>query len=260
MKVGQPDRWHAASGDLSSESVSSTMGRKDNTSPHSAQEYNEAIRKTIPYYDCFLSETVDLVKTVRPDVKVWLDTGCGTGTLMGKAIPLFPDTVFVLPDPSEGMLAKAKQSLKLVPPWQLRFLSPVATENLPFDAFEPPQVITAIQSHHYLDKDTRRIATQRCCDLLVPGGIYVTFENIHPLSQKGVGIGLERWKSYQVSQGRDRESVEEHGKRFNIAYFPISVDEHIRLLTECGFHICELFWYSHLQAGFYAMKYEHMQV
>ncbi len=78
--------------------------------------------------------------------KNWLDTGCGTGTLVEKAIKQFPSTHFVLVDPSQQMIEAAKQKLATYP--NVEFLEPAPTKNLSniktiFD------VITAIQSHHY---------------------------------------------------------------------------------------------------------------
>jgi tRNA (cmo5U34)-methyltransferase len=43
-------------------------------------------------------------------------------------------------------------------------------------------------------------------------------------------------------------------ERFDTAYFPITVDEHLQLLKACGFETAELFWYSYMQAGFYGIK------
>jgi tRNA (cmo5U34)-methyltransferase len=226
----------------------------DNTTPHSALEYNEKVRKTIPFYEWFHTETIDLVNTIKPDVKVWVDTGCGTGGLILKAFPIFPETFFILADPSEKMLEHAKLRLQSLSQAHLRFLAAVGTENLSLNGLKQPHVITAIQAHHYLSAEMRQAATQRCFELLAPGGLYITFENIRPKSDKGIEIGLTRWKRYQISQGREKNVVEKHGKRFNTAYFPICVDDHLQLLRRCGFEVAELFWYSHMQAGFYAIK------
>jgi tRNA (cmo5U34)-methyltransferase len=230
------------------------MQQIDNTTPHTASEYDEKVRKTIPFYECFHEETIDLVRTIRPDVRVWLDTGCGTGGLILKAVASFPETLFILADPSEKMLKQARERLQVFPQTHVQVLAPVGTEALVLDGLPSPQVITAVQVHHYLSPESRQNATQCCFDLLESGGVYVTFENIHPNSSQGVEIGLARWKRYQISQGRKKAVVEEHGTRFNTAYFPICIDEHIRILKHCGFSIAEMFWFSHMQAGFYAIK------
>ena len=162
------------------------MRQSDNTTPLKASDYDEKIRETIPFYDYFLEETIDVVRTLKASVEVWLDTGCGTGTLVTKAFPYFPNTQFILADPSESMLHQAKQSLNTIPMYRLQFLDPIGTENLLSSDIQirQPEVITAIQSHHYMGKSARRAATQACYKLLAQGGVYITFENIHQKSKK----------------------------------------------------------------------------
>ena len=61
-------------------------------------------------------------------------------------------------------------------------------------------------------------------------------------------------RHYQLSKGKDAEAVKDHMKRFDSEYFPITVEEHLKLLKACGFQTVELFWYSYMQAGFYCIK------
>ena len=74
------------------------------------------------------------------------------------------------------------------------------------------------------------------------------------LDQKGVEIGKRYWKDFQLSRGRDPEIVEKHLMRFNMEYFPITIEEHLSLLREIGFEVIELLWFSYMQAGFYCQK------
>lgn len=226
----------------------------DNATPHTAAEYDERVKHTIPFYDVFHTETLDLIQTLAPNVRIWLDTGCGTGSLIAKAAPCFPDTLFLLADPSEQMLARARTSLQDVDAVRLQFLEPAGSESLTLGARPAPQVITAIQAHHYLSREGRAQATQRCFELLAPGGVYLTIENIRPATEQGVAYGLSRWMRYQINQGRAAEVVEAHRKRFDAAYFSITVAEHLALLHHCGFSTAEIFWFSHMQAGFYGVK------
>ncbi len=115
-------------------------------------------------------------------------------------------------------------------------------------------VITAIQSHHYLSKAKREKATRTCYSLLKNRGLYITFENIRPFSKKGIENAKKYWSDFQLSKGKDAETVRNHMKRFDSEYFPITVDEHLKLLKACGFQTVELFWYSYMQAGFYCIK------
>ena len=226
------------------------MTTTDNASAHMAAEYDPQIRRTIPYYDCFHDETISLVKAVVPEPADWLDTGCGTGTLVEKAAKFFPKTRFVLADPSLGMLSVAREKLKASK--KIEFLELCGTQDIPSGAkFD---VVSAIQSHHYLSNYEKAKATKLCFDHLKKGGIYVTFENIRPASEKGTDIGKARWRNYQISEGKDADTAEKHLNRFGVEYFPITVDEHLSLLRKAGFSVVELLWYSYMQAGFYAIK------
>ena len=229
------------------------MFKSDNFSPYSASIYDEQVRKTIPYYDTFHEETINIVKAVNIYPKTWLDTGCGTGTLVQKAITEFPNTRFVLVDPSPQMLDAAKRKLKSHSGSNVKFLKAAATQNL-HEQKEEFDVITAIQSHHYLTPAGRIKATAVCFELLAPRGVYVTFENVRPFTPAGIAIGKEYWKRFQLATGRDVWTVEEHLKRFDVEYHPITIEEHLSLLRKTGFSTVEMLWYSYMQAGFYCIK------
>lgn len=226
---------------------------KDNKTAHLSIEYDEKINITIPYYEKFHTETIDLIKTLNPSPKTWLDTGCGTGNLVIKAVEGFPNTQFILADPSKQMLDIAKEKLSEKSISCFKILEHVSTQEIDIHSnyFD---VITAIQSHHYLEADIRKKATENCFRMLKSRGVYITFENVMPFSDSAVKIGLDRWKRFQILGGKSIQEVEGHIKRFGKEYFPITITEHIGLLKTVGFSVVEVFWVSYLQAGFYAIK------
>lgn len=231
------------------------MYMSDNTTPHPAVEYDKSVRQTIPYYEEIHSEVIDLVKTLTPKVNCWLDTGCGTGYLVKTALPHFPGTSFILADPSAAMLQQAMERFHSLPEQRVRYLRDVSSENLGlYQNKIHPQVVTAILSHHYLLQPQRREATLICYRLLDRGGVFITVENIRPGTQNEINVGLDRWKRFQIEHGRSKSDVEEHAKRFNSQYFPVSIEDHLDLLHEAGFKTVNLFWMSYMQAGFYAIK------
>jgi tRNA (cmo5U34)-methyltransferase len=227
------------------------MFESDNSTPHSSATYDAQVRSTIPYYDDFHEQTINLIKAMDLQPRTWLDTGCGTGTLAQKATKEFSNTRFTLVDPSAQMLDAAKN--KLASTANVKFLEASVTQNLVLQK-EEFNVITSIQSHQYLSPNERVKATTVCFELLSPSGVYVTFENIQPSTPKATAIGKENWKLFQLAKGRDSCVVEEHLKRFGVEYFPITVEEHLSLLKKTSFSIVELLWYSYMQAGFYCIK------
>jgi tRNA (cmo5U34)-methyltransferase len=230
------------------------MVYEDNRSSHNSKDYDLEIKDTIPYYESFHDETLKIIKTILNDPDIWLDTGCGTGTLVQKALKEFDNTYFIMADPSSEMLNLAKNKLSKHYSDRLYFLKPTETGNLILRNDCRPNIITAIQSHHYMSLNERFEATKNCYKMLKPNGIFITFENVRPTTSRGVEIGLEYWKNFQESRGRGQKKVEMHLKRFDVEYFPITIDEHIALLKKSGFSIVELFWRSYMQAGFYCIK------
>ena len=83
----------------------------DNNSSHMSEDYDLQIINTIPYYESFHKETLNIIKVILDKPNIWLDTGCGTGTLIQKAFEEFDITNFILVDPSEKMLNKARSKL-----------------------------------------------------------------------------------------------------------------------------------------------------
>jgi tRNA (cmo5U34)-methyltransferase len=225
-----------------------------NATPHLPEDYDARIFSVLPYYSSFHQETINFIKSFPSSPEVWLDTGCGTGSLINKAIEEFPETKFLLLDPSEGMLNQAIKKLLSFPVGKLEFLKASPTQDFSQDLVEKPDVITAIQCHHYLSREDRARATKTCFDLLKDGGVYITFENIRPLTEEGITIGKRYWGKFQLTHGRSEEEINEHLKRFDTEYFPINVEEHLKLLRDTGFRTVELFWYSYMQAGFYCIK------
>jgi len=224
----------------------------DNKTSQKAKDYDAKVEKTHPMYPFFHNETLSLVEVVNPEPSRWLDTGCGTGELVSKALKSFEKTHFVLADPSEAMLAIAKEKFDGASHSQLEYVQAGTEElNFPVESFD---VITAILSHHYFDRETREKVTAHCFSLLKEGGVYVTFENITPYTEKGIQIGLERWCQAQIKKGKSVEEAQRHMTRFGKEYYPITLDSHVRLLQDAGFSTVEVLWVSSMQAGFYAIK------
>jgi tRNA (cmo5U34)-methyltransferase len=225
-----------------------------NSTPHLPEDYDVQVAKVIPYYSSLHQEVINLVKALPFTPDVWMDTGCGTGSLIKKAITEFPETKFLLLDPSEGMLQQAQVKLSSYATGRLEFMQPSPTQDFMWEHGEKPDVITAIQCHHYLCDEDRVKATKVCYDSLKERGVYITFENIRPLTEEGITVGKQYLGNFQLSMGKSQEEVDKHLARFDVEYFPITVEEHLRLLRETGFRIVEILWYSYMQAGFYCIK------
>ena len=82
----------------------------------------------------------------------------------------------------------------------------------------------------------------------------MAFENIRMSSEESDAIALSRWAHFLTEHGNSDEDVQMHINRRGVEVFPITIEEHIKLLRECGFKSVDLLWTSYLQAGFWAVK------
>lgn len=221
---------------------------RDNKTSQAAEEYDQNITKTIPFYGVFHAETLDFIGEALEQPKSWLDAGCGTGNLILKAAEKFGLVGFVAADPAAGMLEIAKEKLAGL---NVEYVL-CGSEEL--DYHYQYDVVTAILSHHYLSAADRKQATLNCFNALKPGGVYITFETIKPLTETGLLIGLRRWRAAQMMNGKSAEAADKHLSRYGIELLPITIYEHIELLKETGFSEFDVLWASGLQAGFYAVK------
>ncbi len=220
----------------------------DNATPMAARVYDREINKTIPYYSEFYEQTLDVIAQRGFSELRWLDLGCGTGSLEKLALERFPDARFVAVDPSEKMLEEAKRKLGGA---DVRYLR-ASSADIDFQAcFD---VVTAIQSHHYMQEAERKTATENVFRALRGGGLYVCFENVVPEDEQVKQSELLRWGRYQQRNGKTEKEARAHNARCGVNYFPLTVPEHIRLLRETGFSHVHVFWLSYMQMGIYAIK------
>lgn len=97
-------------------------------------------------------------------------------------------------------------------------------------------------------------AIKKCYNALKGNGIYVSFENFAPDSEENTRLYLERWKQFQIANGKTEEEANSHIKRYGKNYFPISISESIGLMKDCGFRTVEILWVSYMQVGILARK------
>ena len=221
----------------------------DNKSAFAVNQYDENVRKVIPFYDEIYEQIFSVINAHCGDKPLAvLDSGCGTGNFGVMALERQNLSELVLCNPSEKMLANARKKLNN----QACKYHCIGSEKLDFEnRFD---VVTAIQSHHYFDRATRETAVKNCFKALKLGGIFICFENTAPFSETGKELMLKRLEDYEIQAGRTAEEVKSHSARYNREFFPITIKEHLELLEKTGFAVAELFWHSYMQSGFYAVK------
>lgn len=220
-----------------------------NKTPFNSNDYDSQVRKVIPFYDSIYEQIIELIKVYHGDKQIsLLDTGCGSGNMAIAANDSLNISELVLCDPSQDMLDIAAERTSGI---KCEFRR---TGSQQLDLEEHFDVVTAIQSHHYFDKETRKAAVANCYRALKKDGLFICFENTAPFTEQGKEIMLDRVAAFGLKAGRAPEAVISHRARYGTEFFPLNISEHLKLLNDTGFRTAEIFWHSYMQSGFYAIK------
>lgn len=206
----------------------------------------QSLRKR--FYEEMTQQIIDIVSVLNMQSLQWLDVGCGTGKMTRTALDNFDIERMVCIDVEQEMIEKAET---LCNDEKVEFLQCDVRELSYREMFD---IVTAVQVNHYFKKQERKAAVKKCYDALEKNGIYISFDNFAPDSEDGTGLYLERWKQFQIANGKTKEEAALHIRRYGQDYFPIPISESIGLLKDCGFRMAEILWVSYMQVGILARK------
>ena len=211
-------------------------------------DLERGMAKRIVGYEELMKKVSDLIYENVPDLRIWLDTGCGTGGLIRSNISRFPKAQFVLADPSSDNIATAKQ---LMNGEQRCLYVTVPTDRLNFGD-STLDVITAMFCHHYYeDIEDKKKALTNCSRMLKKGGLFITSEHVRHEDQVSAD---KEWISFMTGAGLPEEFALEMTSRRDREYFPLTESGHMELLKECGFSDIEVFWSTCSDIGIIARR------
>lgn len=79
-------------------------------------------------------------------------------------------------------------------------------------------------------------------------------ENFAPFTEDGEKLFLERWKRFQIRNGKNSQEAENHINRYKKDYFSYTLSQIIELFKSSGFKQTEILWLSNMQVGIIGIK------
>ncbi len=151
-----------------------------------SERYLEGVRAAIPLAREQIDVLLRVLRTAQPNLRNFLDLGCGDGLLGCVVRERFPLARAVFLDFSEPMLQKARERAGGAVPGRTEFVLrdfgepgwvEAVRECAPFAA-----VISRFAIHHQPDARKREIYRE-LHDLLAPGGIFLNLEHVSSNSE-----------------------------------------------------------------------------
>jgi len=177
-----------------------------------AKTFLEGVRRAIPLALEQIDVMLRVIKATQPNVKSFLDLGCGDG-LLGRAIHReYPDAKGIFLDFSESMIQAAKSHLE-DQPHQLEFMVQDFGEPQWIDSIKIPcdVIVSGFAIHHQTDERKKEIY-QEIYNLLNPGGIFLNLEHVSSVSQWSESafqqLFTDALYSFHQSKGSDKSPEE----------------------------------------------------
>ena len=220
-----------------------------NPSAFTAHEYEENIVRTVPFLDTMIRQVLDLVRCAATAPLQWLDVGCGTGELARRAAAQFPQASFTLWDADADMLELARIKCRGID-------AAIRHGDIRQGEFgrQRYSVATALLVLHSLPHGDRLGVLRGIHGSMTEGGLFICVDHTAPTSDEGAQLALRRWRDFQIEQGKSHAEADAHIRRYGVQYSPQPLGQQMDDLRAAGFRTVELFWFSYLQAGLYAVK------
>ncbi|MGF1494109.1 MAG: methyltransferase [Microcoleaceae cyanobacterium] len=157
-----------------------------------AQNFLEGVRSAIPLAAEQLEMMLRVIQMVRPNVKNFLDLGCGDGVLGQAILQRHPQTRGTFLDFSPTMLEAAQQKVRFADDaasnGAIQFFSgdfgtpnwlDLVQSEMPFDV-----IVSGFSIHHQPDSRKQELYRE-IYQLLSPGGVFLNLEHVASQSKLG---------------------------------------------------------------------------
>jgi ubiquinone/menaquinone biosynthesis C-methylase UbiE len=214
-----------------------------------AAKFLDGIRAAIPLAEEQINVMLKILSYSSPNLKTFLDLGCGDG-IMGRALlSIFPDAKGTFLDFSEYMLKTAEEKLGPFSAGHEFICYDYSEKNWieklngkHFDA-----VISGFSIHHQPDTRKKEIYKE-IFELLNEGGIFLNMEHVSSKSDWGKNIAdnnfIDSLFSFHKDKGIPRELMEKeyHNREEKDANILAPVEEQVKWLDEIGYKNSDCFF------------------
>jgi tRNA (cmo5U34)-methyltransferase len=220
-----------------------------------AKEYDNIIKKLIPYYEQMIDALIDTIPFgADSDIRI-IDLGCGTGTISQKISKKFPNSTIVCLDIAANMIDIAKYKLEKhsSTDFILGDFSNIEFNNQ-FDV-----VVSSLALHHLETDSDKKKFYAKIYKILNNKGVFFNADVVLASTEYLQKQYIDRWKKYMNRS----VSIDEIENKWIPTYEdedrPAKLIDQLNWLKEIGFESTDVVWKYYNFAVYGGYKNEQKQ-
>jgi tRNA (cmo5U34)-methyltransferase len=216
-------------------------------------QYGASMDKWVPDYEFAHQLLLDTVGLYLPPAGKVLDLGAGSGRIAKLVMARFPNCQVTLADASANMLSATSQTLAEYNGRYETVAGDFLQDELEFPAasFDCIVSVFAICHGRAIDQYARLYANlQRW---LKPGGCFVAYDHVCGANDRMTLLNVTSWQEFMLPS----QPAEQVAAGILSTYqedFPLSLHQHLTLLTEAGFQAADVLYKRGILAIYAGVK------
>ena len=182
-----------------------------------------------------------------------LDLGAGNGRLSKMVLNMWNSAHITLTDVSDGLLEGAHEVLRDFPGRFTTVSGDMYDPSLDFDVSSFECVVSSFSVCHGRGVESYRSLYEKIGKWLKPAGRFVCLDHVYGATSESTALGFSDWAK-QLEANFGEEEATSIMKNALWEDSPLSVLEHLSLLSEVGFANADLLWKKNVFALYMGQK------
>lgn len=214
--------------------------------------FDDMVSRSVPLYREVVACAAHWAREYYQEGTRIIDVGCSTGTfieLLGQFLKQPAHLVGI--DNSAPMLEKAREKLQRLPPThELELICSSATDC----SFDNSSVVVMNYTLQFLPVNQRRQLLEKIYQGLQPGGLLFLSEKIKSASPQFQETMTRHYEAFKTHNGYARSEIERKKEALENVLVPLTEQQQIAMLQDCGFSQIDCLLKLHNFASFVALK------
>ncbi len=205
-----------------------------------ASLYSQRTPVWFPDFDFIFQLVTQVLEPFLQGNDAILDLGAGTGNLSRSILEVYDDILITLVDFSDNMLNEVPNVLSRFQ-WKYKTIKGDIF-SIDFAENKYRSVVSSFALHHGRSEEEYGRVYHKIHKWLQAPGIFICCDVIDGDNQYLSRFNENAWGTYLKTQGFSDDAVNSILANYQIEDSPLSMRQHLRLLSEAGFQCCDFLW------------------